>query len=59
LCDWVTYSALYLTRLEAIPMPLSYAEWRELVGYPPGYFVWDGEQAMLAAFYAAQPGCCA
>ena len=59
LCDWVTYTARHLAALEEVPMPLSYAEWRYLVGYPPGAFDWEGEQAFRAAFYAAQPGRCA
>ena len=58
-CDWVAYTARYLAELEEVAMPLSYAEWRYLVGYPPGAFDWEGEQALRAAFYAAQPGCCA
>lgn len=59
LCEWITYTARYLAQLEEVAMPLSYAEWRDLMGYAPGCWDWDGEQVMRAAFYAAQPGCCA
>lgn len=59
LCDWVSYTARYLAYLEEVAMPLAYNEWREMMGYPPGAWGWEGEQVLRAAFYAAQPGCCA